>query len=198
MRRNPANSGLMMMNSGRLLTVYGNFRLSVGRKAAGADRFENRAIRRAVRSGTTCVANAAARNHGRKRSGLEPAEPRQGPASNHPWASASRSLRQFWAAASTDWTDQAAPRNRSNRRSDWKVISSDRLELSAGDPEAARSYPLQADGPECRAGARDDLLQAWGGRASAFRHSSPDLFRHQPSEDSPARQRPRPDPLATF
>ena len=47
-----------------------------------------------------------------------------------------------------------------------------------------RFYPLPADGQECRACAMDDLLQALGGRTSAFRHSSPDLFRHQPSEDS--------------
>ena len=68
----------------------------------------------AMASRTARVANAAARNHGRKRSGLEPAEPRRGPASNHPWTSASltsrgkRSLRQSGTAASTDWTDQAA------------------------------------------------------------------------------------------
>ena len=92
----------------------------------------------------------------------------------------------------------AASRNRSNRQSDWNVISSDRLEFSVGDPDAVRSYPFQADGQECRPGAIDDLLQALGGRTSAFRHSSPDLFRHQPSEDSIPRQCTRPDPLATF
>ena len=92
----------------------------------------------------------------------------------------------------------AASRNRSNRRSDWKVISSDRLEFSIGDPDAVRSYPLQADAQECRACAMDDLLQALGVHTSAFRHFSPDLFRHQPSEDSTPRQRTRPDPLATF
>ena len=92
----------------------------------------------------------------------------------------------------------AALRNRSNQRSDWKVISSDRLEFSIEDPDAVRSYPLQADALECRACAMDDLLQALGVRTSAFRHFSPDLFRHQPSEDSTPRQRTRPDPLATF